>query len=139
VPTNTEFLVLTEDRSGVLAQVFSALGARDVNILALQSFPTGENRVTRFVVDNPTRCKEVLVSEGLTYAEAEVVQAKIPHRPGEIARVASLLVARGIDIKYVYCGLEADTNAPVVFFSVSEIGKAASLIERTASASAKVA
>jgi len=131
--------VLTEDRSGALAQVFGALGDRDVNILALQSFPTGERRVTRFVVDNPTICKEVLGSEGLTYAEAEVVQAKILHRPGEIARVASRLSARGIDIHYVYCGLEAGTNTPVVFFSVSEIGKAASLIEGTASADAEAA
>jgi hypothetical protein len=85
--------------------------------------------VTRFVVDNPTICKEVLGSEGRTYAETEVVRAKIPHRPSENARVVSLLAARGIDINYVYCGLEADTNAPVAFFSVSEIGKAASLIE----------
>ena len=78
----------------------------------------------------------MLGGEGLTYAEAEVVQAKILHRPGEIARAASRLTACGIDIHYIYCGLEAGTNAPVVFFSVSEIGKAASLIEQTASAAA---
>jgi hypothetical protein len=108
-----------------------------VNILALQSFPIGGKSVTRFIVDNPTTAKTVLDTERLTYVEAEIVQAKLPHRPGEIARVASRLGEANININYAYCGLEPGTNTPLVFFGVAEVSKAAPILEQAAAATAK--
>jgi len=58
--------------------------------------------VTRFIVDNPSTAKTVLDSEQLTYVEAEIVQAKLLHRSGEIARVASRLGEANININYAY-------------------------------------
>jgi len=88
MPATKEFTVLMEDRPSTLGRFCRALADREVNILALQSFPIGGKSVTRFIVDNPTTAKTLLDSERLTYAEAEIVQAKLPHRPGEIARLA---------------------------------------------------
>jgi hypothetical protein len=105
-----EFTVLMEDRPSTPGKVCRALADREVNILALQSFPIGGKSVTRFIVDNPTTAKTVLDSEQLTYVEAEIVQAKLPHRPGEIARAASRLGVANININYAYCGLEPGTN-----------------------------
>jgi hypothetical protein len=89
--------------------------------------------VTRFIVDNPTTAKTVLDSEQLTYVEAEIVQAKLPHRPGEIARVASHLGEANININYAYCGLKPGTKMPLVFFSVTD----APILEQAAAAAAK--
>ena len=72
MPVTKEFTVLMEDRPSTLGKVCQSLADREVNILALQSFPIGG--------------KSVLDSERLTYVEAEIVQSKLPHRPGEIAR-----------------------------------------------------
>src|SRR6266851_9232965 len=91
MPTSKEFTVLIDDRPGTLGKVCRALADRSVNILAFQSFPIGGKSVTRFVFDNPTTAKTILDNEHLTYTEAEVAQVKLPHRPGEIARVASRL------------------------------------------------
>jgi hypothetical protein len=132
-----EFTVLIEDRPNALGKVCWALAERGVNILALQSFPIGGRIVTRFIVDNPTTAKTVLVSERLTYVEAEIVHAKIAHRPGEIARVASRLGEANISINYAYCGLEPGTNAPLVFFGVSEVERAAPILERATADAAK--
>ena len=55
-------------------------------------------------------------------------------RPGEIARLASRLGKANININYAYCGLEPGTNAPLVFFGVVEVGKAASILEHAAAA-----
>jgi hypothetical protein len=132
-----EFTVLIEDRPNALGKVCWALAERGVNILALQSFPIGGRIVTRFIVDNPTTAKTVLVSERLTYVEAEIVHAKIAHRPGEIARVASRLGEANISINYAYCGLEPETNAPLVFFGVSEVERAAPILERATADAAK--
>jgi len=137
MPVTKEFTVLMEDRPSTLGKVCRALADRQVNILALQSFPIGGKSVTRFIVDNPTTAKTVLDSERLTYAEAEIVQAKLPHRPGEIARLASRLGEANININYVYCGLESGTNTPLVFFGVAEVEKAAPILEQAAAAAAR--
>ena len=126
-----------EDRPNALGKVCRALAEHGVNILALQSFPIGGRVVTRFIVDNPTTAKTVLVSEKLTYVETEIVHAKIAHRPGEIARVPSRLGEANININYAYCGLEPGTNAPLVFFGVSEVERAAPILERAAADAAK--
>jgi hypothetical protein len=136
MPVIKEFTVLTEDRPSIFGKLCRALADHRVNILALQSFPIGGKSVTRFIVDNPTTAKAVLDSERLTYVEAEIVQAKIAHRPGEIARVASRLGEANININYAYCGLEPGTNAPLIFFGVVEVDEAALILEQAAAASA---
>lgn len=128
--TTKEFVVLMEDRPSTLGRLCRALADREANILALQSFPIGGKSVTRFIVDNPQTAKTVLDSERLTYVEAEIVQTKIRHQPGEIARLASRLGEANININYAYCGLEPGTNAPLVFFGVTEVGKAARILEQ---------
>jgi hypothetical protein len=132
-----EFTVLLEDRPSALGKVCRALADREVNILALQSFPIGGKIVTRFIVDNPTTAKTVLFNEGLTYVESEIVHAKIAHRPGEIARVASLLGDAKIGINYAYCGLEPETNAPLVFFGVTDVSRALPILKRAEAKAAK--
>ena len=137
MPVIKEFTVLLEDRPSTLGNVCRALAECGVNILALQSFPTGGKIVTRLIVDNPPKAKTALVNEGLTYVETEIVHAKIAHRPGEIARVASRLGEANISINYAYCGLEPGTNAPLVFFGVTDVEKAATILKRVAAAAAK--
>jgi hypothetical protein len=137
MPVTKEFTVLMEDRPTALGKLCRALAERGVNILALQSFPIGGKIVTRFIVDNPTTAKTVLFDERLTFVESEIVNSKIAHRPGEIARVASRLGEANISINYAYCGLEPGTNAPLVFFGVSDVEKAAPILERAAAEAAK--
>ena len=84
--------------------------------------------MTRLIADSPNAAKAVLDGKRLTYAEVEIVQAKIQHRPGEIARLASRLRKGTVYINYAYCGLEPETNT-LVFFGVTEVGKAASILE----------
>ena len=134
MPITKEFTVLIEDRPSTLGKLCRALADHDVNILALQSFPIREKFVTRFIVDNPQTAKTVLDRGHLTYSETTIVQIKILHRPGEIARLASRLGEANININYAYCGLEPDTNAPLVFLAVADVGKAATLLEQRAAA-----
>ena len=137
MPITKEFIVLLEDRPSMLGRVCLALADREVNILALQSFTIGGKMVTRFILDNPQVAKTVLNSHQLTFVEAEIVLAKIQHRPGEIARLASRLGEADININYAYCGLEPETNAPLVFFGVADVGEAARILEQARAAAAK--
>ena len=136
MPSTKEFTVILEDRPGTLGKVCRALGDRRVNILAFQSLPSEGKVLFRFVADNPAPAKTVLDTERLTYKEAEVAQAKLPHRPGELARAALRLGEANININYAYGGLEAGTNAPVVIFGVAEVGKAVAILDQVAAAAA---
>jgi hypothetical protein len=137
MPVTKEFTVLMDDGPNTLAKVCWALAERGVNILALQSFPIGGKSVTRLIVDDPSIAKTVLVSERLTFVEVKIVQTKIAHRPGEIARVASRLGAANININYAYCGLEPKTNEPLVFFGVADVDTATRLLEEAATKAEK--
>src|SRR5215470_8257572 len=83
------------------------------------------------------QAKSALDSERLMCAETEVVQVKLPHKPGEIARIASRLGEAKINVDYAYCGCEPNTNAPLVFFGVAVVSKAAPILEQAAAAAAK--
>ena len=136
MPTAKEFTVFVEDRPGQIGKLCRALADRGINILAFQAFPSDGKTLTRLVVDNPTTAKTVLDTERLTYAEAEVAVVKLPHRPGELARAASLLGDANININYAYGGLEAGTNAPLLIFGVAEVSRAVMILEQAAAAAA---
>ncbi len=137
MPTAKEFSVSMDDRPGTLGKICRALADRNVNVLATQSFPTGGKSVARFVFDNPTTAKSVLDDERLTYTEAEVAQVKLAHRPGELARAAQRLGEASININYLYCGIEPNTNAPLMIFGVADVGKAMPLLEQAAAAAGR--
>jgi hypothetical protein len=88
------------------------------------------------VFDNPTTAKSVLDSERLPCTESEVVQVKLPHRPGAIAGAASRLGDANININYLYCGVEPGTNATLVIFGVAEVARALPILEQAAAAAA---
>jgi len=137
MPVTNELTVLMDDRPGTLGKVCRALADRKVNILALHSFPIGGKSVTRIITDNLKTAKSVLEGERLPHTEAEVVQVKLPNRPGEIAKAASRLGEANINIDYVYCGLESETNTPVFIVGVVDVRKAAPILEQYAAAAAK--
>ena len=133
MPTSKELTIRMENKPGTLAKFCNALAGQKVNILAFQSVPAEGNSVVRMVVDNPTSAKKALDTEHLSYTETEVVQAKLPNKPGGLAHAASKLGGSNINIEYAYSGLDS-TNAPVVFFGVKDAGKAAMILDKIAAA-----
>src|SRR5262249_23859083 len=131
MPTSKEFAIRMEDRPGTLAKLTTALADKGVNIVGFHSTPMeGKTSQVRLVVDNPSTAKNVLDTERVTYTENEVAIAKIPHRPGGLARAASQLADSNINIDYGYCGVEAATNTPLLLFGVAQAPKAPSILPK---------
>lgn len=137
MPTAREFILTIDDRPGTLGRICRALSERNVNIIAAQSFPIAGKSTTRFVFDDSTKARGVLDNERVTYTETDVAKVNLAHRPGELARVAQKLGDASININYLYCGAEANTNAPFLIFGVAEIGKAMLLLEQAAAAAGR--
>jgi hypothetical protein len=134
MPINEELTIRMDNRPGSLGRACQALADRGVNILAFQSIPSEKTILVCMVVDKPAVARAILDSEGINYGEGEIAQVKLPHVPGELARAASKLGDANININYAYCGVEPTTNAPLVIFGVSEVGRAATLLDQTAAA-----
>ena len=137
MPTVKEFAIQIEDKPGTLGKVCRALAERNVNIVAAQAFPSGQKSVTRFVFDDPTKARSVLDSENTKYTETDVIQVRLAHRPGELARATQKLGDAGININHLYCGTEPNSNTPLTFFGVADTGKAMPLLEQAAAAAAR--
>ncbi len=134
MPITTEFAIRMENRPGSLGKICRALADRGVNILAFQSIPSQKTILVCIVADNPAAARSVLNQEGIIFNETEVAQVKLLNRPGELARAASRLGEADININYAYCGVEASTNAPLVIFGITELGRAAAILDQTAAA-----
>jgi hypothetical protein len=134
MPTIKELNFQLGNQPGTLAKLCNALAGRKVNILALQASTAERWSQVHLVVDNLAAAKSVLGAEGLIYTENDVAQVTLPNRSGELARVAGRLGEANININYVYAGNEPNTNAPLLFFGVAEVGRAAQLLDQTASA-----
>lgn len=132
MPITKELTIRMDNRPGSLGEVCGALADRGVNIVALQSIPSEKTILVCIVVDNPAAAEAVLDGKGISYTEGEVAQIKLPRGPGELARAASKLGDANININYAYCGVDPSTNAALVIFGVTEVGRAATILEQAA-------
>jgi len=133
MPITKEFTIQMEDRPGVLVKICQALADKQVNLLAFQSFPVSGKSSVRIITDSPVVTARVLEEARAHFTETEVVQVKLEHRPGGLARAATQLGEASININYVYSGLDAH-SAPLVVFGVKDPGKAATILDRMAAA-----
>ena len=136
MPIATELTVRMENRPGSLGKICRELADRGVNIMAFQSIPSAKTILVCMVVDKPAAAETILDREGIGYTESEVAQVQLPHTPGELARAACKLGDANININYAYCGVEPTTNAPLVIFGVTEVDRAATLLDHNAAAAA---
>jgi hypothetical protein len=136
MPTAKEFNIQLENQPGTLAKLCKGLSDRKVNIVAFQASTNERRSQVHLIVYNEPAAKTVMDAERLTYTENDVAQVALPSRPGELARVAGKLGEANININYAYGGVEPSTNTPLLFFGVAEVGRAAQLLDQTASAAA---
>lgn len=132
MPISKELTIRMDNQPGSLGKVCRVLADRDVNILAFQSIPSEKTILVCIVVDKGTAATAALDKETITYTEGEVVQAALPHKPGELARAAEKLGNANINIHYAYGGFDPRTNEPLVVFGVTEVGRAATILDTAA-------
>ncbi len=131
-----EFTVTIEDKPGALGKCFLALAERGVNILAFQSYVEEGESLARFIADDMAAAKTVLGGLHMIFEETQVAVARLPHRPGQLGRAASLLGEKRINVDYSYCGLEPGSTLGLVVFGVDNLNQAATVLDELAAESA---
>jgi len=130
-----EFTVAIADTPGALGKCFLGLADRGVNILAFQSYVEERESLVRFVVNDVLTAQAVLGQMGMIFEETDVAVARLPHRPGELARAAASLGAAQINIDYSYCGLEPGSSQVLLIFGVDNLTKASALLDELSAGS----
>lgn len=100
--TVSQISVFTESKPGHLARILRSFESADVNVRGYAVSDTGEYGIARFVVDAPEKAKEVLKDAGAAFTVTQVLCAKLPDKPGELARIMGELAACGVNISYSY-------------------------------------
>jgi len=135
MPIVTELIIRMDNRPGSLGKICRDLADRGVNVMAFQSIPSTKTILVCVVVDKTAAAEAILDAEGIGYTESEVAQVRLP-APGELARAASKLGDANININYAYSGVEPITNAPLAIFGVTEVDRAANILDHGAAAAA---
>ncbi len=132
MPKAKEFTVTIADKPGALGTFFHALAEHGINILAFQSYVEEGESLARIVVDHPATAKTVLGNLRMIFEETEVAMVKLPHRPGQLARAASVLGEHHLNIDYSYCGPGPDSTRALLVFGVDNLTKATNLLDKLA-------
>lgn len=129
-----EMTVTIEDKPGALGRCFAAMAKRGVNVLAFQSYVEEGESLTRVVVDDLATARTVLGELRMIFEVTDVAVAKVPNRPGELGRAASILGDNRINIDYSYCGLDPDSGLVLLVFGVDTLTKAAAVLDEMSAA-----
>ena len=108
-----------------------------MNILAFQSYVEERESLVRFLADDPASAKAVLGNLRMNFEETDVAVVRLPHRPGGLARAASRLGEKQVNIDYSYCGVEPGSSLVMLVFGVDNVSVAATLLDELAAEAAQ--
>jgi len=98
----TEFVVSMENRPGRLAALTELLANLGVNIEALAAYGHDGEGTVRLIVDDAEATRRGLADADLHCEERTVLTARLPHQPGELARLTRSLANAGVNIDAIY-------------------------------------
>ncbi|MDD2702789.1 MAG: acetolactate synthase, partial [Candidatus Omnitrophica bacterium] len=90
--------IFLENRPGRLESVTQELCKNKINIIAFTIQDRGDFGLMKLAVNKPEQAYLALADKGYACALKEVVFISVPDRPGNLARLASLLLKNKVNI-----------------------------------------
>lgn len=118
-----EFDVYVEDKPGELAKVCELLGNNGVNIKAISSERTQSIPQIRIVTEDEATTKSALKRLGIHFEEKEVMNVRLPDKPGELGKMARKLARSMVNVDSIYI-LSKENGMTEMALTVDNIKKA---------------
>ncbi len=118
-----EFDVYVMDKPGELAKVCELLGSNGVNIKAISSEREQSRPRIRIVTDDEATTKSALKRLGILFEENEVMNVRLPDKPGELGKMARKLARRMVNVDSIYI-LGKENGMTDIALTVDNIKKA---------------
>ena len=94
--------VFVENKEGRLAEITGVLAKAGVDIRAVSVADTREFGILRLIVDKPDTAHQALQQAGFTASLTSVIVVSLEDKPGEFARVLSILAEKHLGVEYMY-------------------------------------
>jgi hypothetical protein len=119
-----QFSVFAENRVGRLYDLTSLLKDNNVHIMAITVLDTTDSSIIRVVVDDPSKARELLVSNDLPYGECNVLAVEIADE-SELKGVLAALLEAEINTHYVYSFIKRPADRSALAISAEDQDTAA--------------
>jgi hypothetical protein len=121
MPKAKQLTVWVENRPGMLGEVGSALGAKNVNVAAFMASVTDGRGTIRMIVDKRAVAKTVFTKHGWETTEEDVLEVPLADNPGTLGKVAHKLREASVNIDYAYLGSAGSARRVNAYFGVSDL------------------
>ena len=118
-----EFEVYVQDRPGELAKVCETLGSNGVNIKAISSERAQPKPLIRIVTDDEATTKSSLKRLGVLFDQKDVLDIRLPDKPGELGKMARKLARAMVNVDSIYI-LSKEDGMTEMAITVDNISKA---------------
>ena len=129
-PRVRHFSVFLPNRVGALMDLTKALGEANVHICGLDVINSADSAILRMVVDDPSRCRDVLARQGIAVAETEAIAVELPMGPEKLGNVLSILLTAEINVEFTYSLMIRPRGKAVLLLHVDDEDFADSVLSK---------
>lgn len=122
-----QFSLFMENKVGRLADIFRLFEENAIHVLALTTLDTTDFSITRVVVDDPQRAKELLWEHDITFSETEVLAVEIAGEH-DINRVLAALLQTEINVHYIYAFVSRPHGRSALAMSIEDMELAVQIL-----------
>ena len=105
---------------GTLSDICSYLSDHEINIVGISVQDAVDHAVVRMVTDKPRAASYLLEDRVLLVIDSPVLCLDLRNIPGKLAKVASTLKEHGLNIHYLYGGLDTEARAARIYMRVDD-------------------
>ena len=103
----TQLTLCMKNKPGELARAIRRFTAAKINIEGISVAETADVGLVQVIVNNARAARQVLKKAGIPITEQKVSVLALANEPGELAKLASKLANKNVNINYLYA-----TTAP---------------------------
>ena len=105
--------IFLPNRLGQLLMVHRIFDAHDIKLCAVSIVEAADHAVARVVVDKPTLAQQMLITEGYSVVDADLIAVVLPNEVG-IGRVLKAMLLRELNVHYVYSLITQNRGRTIV-------------------------
>lgn len=122
--------VFIENKQGNLSKFTNFLAENKVDMRAFEIADSSDYGIIRIIVDKPLDTLTLLKDNDWICNLTQVIGAKIPDKPGAMAKTLNILAESNISVEYVYTFLARGTDDALMIFRVQDNDKVAGILKK---------
>ncbi len=122
--------VFVENKKGSLHEITNILAKSGIDLRSMCVADTSDYGIVRIIASDVVEAEKLLKASGHT-ANVRIVNAfAVPHTPGGLANVLSLIEENGVNIEYLYALITTADNEAYTVMRTDDVVKADDILRQ---------